>query len=136
MKIRGIKITGRWEDWVAVAAGVAAAISFAWHGMVGAPMLALYLTGLLTVLAAVLSITRPGLIASEAVMIVLGAFMFLSPWLVGFADVAAGAWTAWILGVVIAAVGAVDLPMANRAHRRGRPSHLARGAGAHGTART
>ncbi|WP_026126071.1 SPW repeat protein [Nocardiopsis gilva] len=131
-----MRITGRWEDWVAVVAGVAAATSWVWHGMVGAPMLALYLTGLLTVLAAVMSITRPGLIASEAIMAVLGVFMFLTPWLVGFTDVTAGAWTAWILGFVIAAVGVVDLPMANTAHHRGSPTHLARGAGAHGTART
>ncbi|MBB6173264.1 apolipoprotein N-acyltransferase [Nocardiopsis mwathae] len=112
------KIEGRWEDWVAVAAGVAAAVSWVWHGMVGAPMLALYLLGLFTLLAAVMAITRPGLIATEGIMVGLGVLMFLSPWLVGFTDVAAGAWTAWILGFVIAAIGVVDLPLATAAHRR------------------
>ncbi|RNL85436.1 SPW repeat protein [Halostreptopolyspora alba] len=109
---------GRWEDWVAVVAGVAVAISWIWHGMLGIGMAAMLILGVLTVLAAVISITRPGMIATEVVTLALGALLFLSPWLLAFTDTMAAAWTAWIAGAVIAVMGIVSLPMANTTHRR------------------
>lgn len=34
--------------------------------------------------------------------LVLGAWLFVAPWLLGFASVSAGAWNAWIVSVVVA----------------------------------
>ncbi|RCV50528.1 SPW repeat protein [Marinitenerispora sediminis] len=113
-----MKMKGRWEDWVALVAGVVAMISWLWHGMLGYGMAAMFLLGILTVLAAVMSITRPGLIATEAATLVLGVLMFVTPWVLGFAGNPAAAWTAWIVGLVIAVMGAIGLPMSNVTHRR------------------
>ncbi|WP_236700534.1 SPW repeat protein [Allosalinactinospora lopnorensis] len=112
---------GRWEDWVAIVAGVAAAISWIWTGMLGIGMATLLILGVLTVLAAVISITRPGLIATEAVIFVLGVLMFISPWVLAFTGTMAAAWTAWIAGAVIAVMGLVGMPLANTVHRRAAP---------------
>ena len=112
---------GRWDDWAAVAAGLAACVSWLWHGMLGTPMAALFLLGMLTLFAAVMSLTRPGLIATEAVVLVAGVLMFCTPWAFGFADDPAAAWTAWLLGAAIAVLGVVGLPSAIGAH--GRAAH-------------
>ncbi|TDQ54729.1 SPW repeat protein [Actinorugispora endophytica] len=109
---------GRWDDWVALAAGVGAAVSWIWHGMFGVGMVAMFLLGLAVMLTAVMSVTRPGMIAGEAVMLALGTLMFCAPWLLGFADRPAAAWTAWVLGALVAAMGAVGLPLSGGAHRR------------------
>ncbi len=106
----------RWDDWVALATGAAIAVSWIWHGMFGIGMVLLFLFGLATVFASVLSLTRPGMVSGEAVLVVVGALVFLTPWLVGFADKPAAAWTAWIGGAVIAAMGVVGLPLSRRRH--------------------
>lgn len=36
--------------------------------------------------------------------VVLGAWLFLSPWILAFTSSAAGAWNAWILGIAVAVV--------------------------------
>lgn len=36
--------------------------------------------------------------------IVIGAWMFVAPWILGFAAIGAAAWTAWISGIVILVV--------------------------------
>ncbi len=108
---------GRWEDWVVVVAGAASAVSWVWHGMVGVGMAVLLILGVLSVLAAVISITRPGLIATEVVTLALGVLLFLSPWLLAFIGTMAAAWTAWTAGAVIAVMGIVSLPLANTGHR-------------------
>ncbi|MEY9213710.1 SPW repeat protein [Thermobifida halotolerans] len=112
---------GRWDDWVALTAGVVASVSWVWHGLFGVGMVALFLVGVTTVFTAVISITRPGLIVSELILVVLGVLLFLTPWLVGFAGEPAAAWTAWILGAVIAAMGAVGVPRSGKSRRGLRP---------------
>lgn len=42
----------------------------------------------------------------DGVMLVLGVWLFLSPWILGFAAALPAAWNAWIVGIVIAAVAA------------------------------
>jgi hypothetical protein len=41
---------------------------------------------------------------TDIVNLVLGAILFIAPWLFGFADHATAAWNAWITGVVIVAL--------------------------------
>lgn len=41
--------------------------------------------------------------------LVLGACLFLSPWIVGFAGQAQAAWNAWIVGVLLAGVAVAAL---------------------------
>ena len=44
---------------------------------------------------------RSELTAINLINAVLGAFLFVSPWLVGFRDVQAASWNAWICGVAV-----------------------------------
>jgi len=53
--------------------------------------------------------------APEWVDLVLGVLAFISPWALGFSGVAAAAWTAWILGLVIVVLTAVNLFQINKA---------------------
>lgn len=112
---------GRWSDWAALAAGIATALSWIWHGMFGPAMVALFLLGLATVFTATICVTRPGLVLGEALLAALGVLVFLTPWLIGFAGKPVGAWTAWITGAVIAVMGVVGLPPSRRARRTQEP---------------
>jgi VIT1/CCC1 family predicted Fe2+/Mn2+ transporter len=47
---------------------------------------------------------------------ILGVLVFVSPWLFGFASVTALAWSAWIIGILLAvAVGSLYPRMSRRA---------------------
>jgi hypothetical protein len=45
----------------------------------------------------------------DIVNLIVGAFLFLSPWLFGFAGDAAASWNAWVSGIVIAALAIAAL---------------------------
>ncbi|MDA2808677.1 SPW repeat domain-containing protein [Nocardiopsis suaedae] len=115
---------GRAADWVAVATGVLLSVSWIWDAMIGPPRAAMFILGLLIVLAATMAITRPGLMASEAFIFALGALVFVLPWLMAFTANPAAAWTSWILGVVAMAAGVVgSLQTAGMTHRHGPVPH-------------
>jgi len=38
----------------------------------------------------------------EWLNVILGAWLFLSPWILGFAGTSAAAWSAWIVGGLVA----------------------------------
>ena len=46
-----------------------------------------------------------------------GVLFIISPWVMGFADTTAMAWTAWVVGAVTLVVGALDLQV-TRTHQR------------------
>jgi SPW repeat len=41
---------------------------------------------------------------ADVINLALGAWLFLTPWIFGFASEAAPSWTAWLSGIAIAAV--------------------------------
>ena len=108
---------GRWADWVAVALGVAVGLSWIWHGMLGFSGGLFFVLGLGVVLAAMVSLTRPGLLASEVGVLAGGLLLFALPWMFGFTHVTGAATTAWIGGGAIAILGAAGLVMARAARR-------------------
>src|SRR6266702_8030063 len=50
------------------------------------------------------ALARPGAPVTEWVRIVLGAWLFFAPWILGFAAIGALAWTAWIIGILVVAL--------------------------------
>lgn len=52
---------------------------------------------------------RGELTVMNIVNALLGVFLFIAPWLLGFRDVQAAAWNAWICGVLIAALAVAAL---------------------------
>ena len=109
---------GRRADWVAIAAGLALGLSFVWHGMYGFSGGALFVLGLGVIVAAVVSLTRPGALAGEVAAVAIGALVFAMPWLLGYTHLPPAAWTAWIIGGGIAVLGVYGLLQARRTRRR------------------
>lgn len=111
---------GRWDNWAAIAAGLALALSWTWHYVLGFPGGFMMVLGLLTIMASTISITRPGAISSEAGVIGAGALAFLLPWLLSFTGSTAAAATAWGLGAFIVVLGVIGM-IAARANRKRDP---------------
>ncbi|GAA3945791.1 SPW repeat domain-containing protein [Microbacterium soli] len=106
----------RWQDWVAVAAGLYAALASIWTApRTGASMSLMIVLGVLMIAAGVWSLAAPGVVWIEWVLAALGALLFLSPWFGSFAGSAGPAWTAWICGAVGAIAGLWALAPAERA---------------------
>lgn len=109
---------GRWADWAAVALGLVVGLSWVGHGMQGFSGGLFFVLGLGVILAASVSLTRPGALTSEIGVLAGGVLLFALPWLLGFTHVTGAAMTAWIGGGAIAVLGAVGLVMARAARRR------------------
>lgn len=108
----------RWQDWVAVAAGLVAAVA----GIMMAPGMGMSMTmmivlGVLMIAAGVWSLAAPGLVSMEWILAAIGALLFISPWIGSYAGDAGPAWTSWICGVVCAVAGLWALVPAEKAHR-------------------
>lgn len=110
----------RWQDWLALIAGVAALLAPLVTETDTTATWTMVILGGLTALAALYSLNSPGErdTLSEGSHAVLGVLLFISPWVMGFADLTGLAWTAWIAGVVTAVSGLLALPqISGRMHR-------------------
>ena len=113
-----MSLKGRWADWAAIALGLIVGLSWAVHGMYGFSGGMFFLLGLGVILAAVVSLTRPGALTGEMGVIAGGVLLFALPWLLGFTHILGAALTAWIGGIAIAALGVVGLLKARHTRRR------------------
>lgn len=96
----------RWQDWANVvmgawlfiapwALGTSADLNSSWNA---------WIVGLLIVCVALWALASPDSQAAEWTNVVLGIWVFVAPWVLGFAGLAAAAWNAWSVGVVVAAL--------------------------------
>ena len=76
----------RWEDWVAIAAGLAVALSTMFVAPMGASVAIMLTLGILLVASGVVNLAFPGLVAMEYVQGALGLLLIVSPWFGGYAD--------------------------------------------------
>ena len=106
----------RWQDWVALVVGVYAFLSPIWTATDTAATWTMIVLGVLTAAAALWSLAMPGATISEYAHAVLGVLFFISPWVMGFADLDAMATTAWVVGVITFVVGLWAVPVANQMH--------------------
>jgi hypothetical protein len=112
----------RLQDWVTLLAGVYTAtsplalstIGMTGDGKVVAAMITL---GALLVISSIASLARPNLIATEWATTLLGALLFIAPWVVGYTGLTGAAWTSWIIGVVVVVVSLTVGRMGDRASR-------------------
>jgi SPW repeat len=107
----------RWQDWVAVVAGVYAFLSPIWTPTVSKATTTLVILGIVAAVVGLVSLAMPGAVALEWIEVVVGILMFIAPWVIGFTATMGMAWTAWIVGVVLVVVGLLALPQVNRVHR-------------------
>lgn len=106
----------RWQDWVALIAGVYAFLSPIWTTTVDKATGTLIVLGIITALVALWSLAAPGAVAPDGLVALLGVLFFISPWVMSFHATDGVAWTAWIVGVVTFIVGLWALPESNRLH--------------------
>jgi hypothetical protein len=118
-----MKLSKRWQDWVALAAGLYALLSPLWTETDTSATWTMVALGGLLALASAWSIVAPYAVMSEYTHIGLGALLVVSPWVMGFADITAMAWTAWATGVVAIAMGLWALPESRAEHGRHVPVH-------------
>jgi apolipoprotein N-acyltransferase len=109
----------RWEDWVAVVAGLAVALSTMFLPPMGASVAIMVTLGVLLIVSGLVNLAWPGLVAMEYVQGVLGVLLIISPWVGGYAEAMTfgPAWMSWICGVVVVIVAALAIRPSMRAHR-------------------
>ena len=74
--------------------------------------------GVVTAVLALMSLARPGRVALEGLVALMGVLFIISPWVMGFSTgFMAFAWTAWIVGIVALVAGAADLQVTRSEHR-------------------
>ena len=108
----------RWEDWVAIAAGLAVALSGMFMAPMGASVAIMVTLGVLLIVSGLVNLAMPGLVAMEYVQGALGVLLIISPWVGGYADAMTfgPAWMSWIGGAVVVIVAALAIRPSMRAH--------------------
>ena len=70
-----MRVKGRWADWAAIALGLMVGLSWVAHGMYGFSGGLFFILGLGVILAATMSLTRPGALTTEIGVIAGGAVL-------------------------------------------------------------
>lgn len=112
----------RWQDWVALVAGVYAFLSPIWTTTTTTATWTMVVLGVVTAAVALWSLALPGDRNSEIAHMAMGILLFIAPWVMGFAGLSGMAWTAWVTGVVAFIAGAWAMPLSNRIHMGHRPA--------------
>lgn len=108
----------RWQDWVAVAAGVYAALASIWTTpRTGASMTLLIVLGVLMIIAGLWSLYTPQLVSMEWIIAIIGALMFISPWAAVYSSHMGAAWTSWVCGGIGVVTGLWAMAPAIKTHR-------------------
>ena len=71
----------RWEDWVAIAAGLAVALSTMFVPATGSSVAIMLVLGVLLIISGLVNLAMPGLVAMEYVQGALGVLLIISPWI-------------------------------------------------------
>ena len=119
-----MKAWTRWQDWVSLVLGVLLFIS-PWvfststNGSSSGNAWIVGVIGVVLALLALASISSAAI--AEGISIVLGVWLFISPWVLGFTAIGSAAWTAWIIGVLFVVVNGWTL-LQTRNSRVGAPA--------------
>lgn len=111
----------QWQNWTNVVLGFWLLISPVVLGTIanGAPDWNAWVLGVFIAVVALLGLAIPNSKVPESANIVVGAWLFFSPWVLGFADLVAAAWNARIVGLLVAVFAAWALSEAQRASSSG-----------------
>lgn len=96
-------VSKRWQDWLLLLGGVwlfIAPWSLATTDDVGSSWNA-WTLGVLVTATATWALARPSDRAAEWWQVLFGLWLFVAPWIFGFADLTAAAWNAWLLGIAL-----------------------------------
>ncbi len=102
----------RWQDWATVLLGVIAVATPFVFGidLASTPAWTAYVMGILLVLGGLWAASTPEPnTAIEWVPLVLGAVLFVAPWVLSFTSVGTMAWMSWIIGGLAVVNGGGEL---------------------------
>jgi uncharacterized membrane protein HdeD (DUF308 family) len=93
----------RWQDYATMAIGVILFLTPFVFGATGSGVAAgtAYALGVLLFLSGILAAAMDEANGAEIIPAVLGVVTFIAPWALGFTSVAALAWSAWVLGILV-----------------------------------
>jgi hypothetical protein len=111
----------RWQDWVAIAAGLYAALATLWTTQAGASTAFMITLGVLLIIAGLWNLAMPRQVYTEWAEAILGLILFLAPWLGGYAGELGAAATSWVCGIIAIIVGLWAVIPAMRMHREVHP---------------
>jgi hypothetical protein len=122
LAVEGNVVSYKWQDWVNLAHAVWVFGSPWWlhFARIGAARWSHWVVGIVVGLVAVISVPRAK-IWKEAIITVAGGWLFLSPWLLGFASAPDARWNAWMFGalfIYVAAWAMTDLIRLSHPPRR------------------
>jgi hypothetical protein len=106
----------RWQDWVKVGLGAwlfvaswvlgtAANAASSWNA---------WLLGIGIIAVALWALAQPEAIVAEYTNIALAVWLFIAPWVLGFAALAAAAWNAWIVAAIVGGLALAAVPTARQ----------------------
>ena len=109
----------RWQDWMALVAGVCAALSPLFINANDTVTWTMVALGVVTAGVALWSLAMPDDRISEYALVLLGVLFIASPWVMDFVANDNMALTAWIVGAVTAIAGVLGMPeVEHRMHHR------------------
>jgi hypothetical protein len=115
-----MKAWTRWQDWVALVAGLYAVLSPIWVDTTheGGAVASLIVLGALLVLTSVAALARPSVVAAQWLVALWGVLLFVAPWVITYSSLSGAAWTSWIVGVIGVLAGLSGSLTGDLAHRR------------------
>ena len=113
----------RWQDWVAVAAGLYVALSTSWTEPAGASMSLMIVGGILLIVVGLVNLSMPGMPAAEWVQALIALLVIAAPWMGGYYDTMGVAWSSWIPGIVALVVTALAIKPSTVEHSHHRVAH-------------
>ena len=101
-----MKAWTRWQDWTNVILGAWLFVSPWLVGFAGTAAAAwnAWILGLVVMAFALWALAAPSSRGAQWWLVISAAWVFIAPWLLGFANQAGGAWNAWIVSVLVALV--------------------------------
>jgi hypothetical protein len=103
----GVERTGRawtrWQNWANVVLGIILFIS-PWYTVTweyGNSSWNAWIIGVAIVIVALVALSEAVRPVASWINVILGIWLFISPWVLGFAYRTGMAWTAWIIGVLV-----------------------------------
>jgi 4-hydroxybenzoate polyprenyltransferase len=118
-----MKAWTRWQDWVALVAGLYAILSPIWVGTTheGGAVASLIVLGALLVLTSLYSLARASEVVAQWLLALWGVLLFVAPWVITYTSHSGAAWTSWIVGVIAVLAGLSVSLTGDLAHRRAIP---------------
>jgi SPW repeat len=104
-EVVSVRAWRRWQDWLDLVAGVWLFISpwvlgFAGNGRAGWNA---WIIGAVIFLLALGALGNPATPGPEWGNVILGVWLFISPWVLRYTSTDAGSWNAWVVGVIVVA---------------------------------